>query len=242
MLLLLLWLPCRPLPGVQCAALEWRWMRVAAYQSRSGILWQLAVAEALAGWVEKRCVQGLVRLGCGAGAVGPHPSLPPEGEGAKPGVRGVGSVPGLLAAGCWLLGVQVFGFSPSPVWMRRGAQRPADKGLRLSEPKASLSKTPLGASTAGCPQRSEGTQPVGSPFFGVLFFGETKKSASPAGTTPGLRPAQRARLPQSAQPAQTARPPQRERPPQSTPRPAKKQHPNRIPPHRTLSCGTVLLL
>ena len=190
--MLLLWLPCLPLLEAQCAALKWRWMRVAAYQSRSGILWQLAVAEALAGWVEKRCVQGLVRLGCGAGAVGPHPSLPPEGEGAKPGVRGVGSVPGLLAAGCWLLGVQVFGFSPSPVWMRRGAQRPADKGLRLSEPKASLSKTPLGASTAGCPQRSEGTQPAGSLFCGDLFFGETKKSASPAGANPGLRLRQRA--------------------------------------------------
>ena len=171
-----------------------------------------------------------------------RPPSQPSPRGGRGKTRGQRSGKRAGFAGCWLLGVQVFGFSPSPVWMRRGAQRPADKGLRLSEPKASLSKTPLGASTAGCPQRSEGTQPVGSPFFGVLFFGETKKSASPAGATPGLRPAQRARLPQSAQPAQTARPPQRERPPQSTPRPAKKQHPNRIPPHRTLSCGTVLLL
>ena len=36
-------------------------------------------------------------------------------------------------------------------------------------------------SIAGCPQRSEGTRPVGPPFFCLLFFGETKKSRSPAG-------------------------------------------------------------
>ena len=46
----------------------------------------------------------------------------------------------------------------------------------------------LDASTAGCPQRSEGTQRVGSPFFWVSFFGEAKKSTSPAGARPGLRP------------------------------------------------------
>ena len=57
---------------------------------------------------------------------------------------------------------------------------------------ASLSETPLGASTAGCPKRSAGTQAVGSPFFWLLFFGEAKKSASPAGARPGTRPQQRA--------------------------------------------------
>ena len=40
------------------------------------------------------------------------------------------------------------------------------------------------------PQRSEGTQRVGSPFFWVRFFGEAKKSTSPAGARPGLRPQQ----------------------------------------------------
>ena len=49
----------------------------------------------------------------------------------------------------------------------------------LSE--ASSSETPLDASTAGCPQRSEGTQPVGSLFLGLLSFGEAKESESPAG-------------------------------------------------------------
>ena len=51
----------------------------------------------------------------------------------------------------------------------------------LSE--ASLSSTPAGPSTAGCPQRSGGTQTVGSPFFCLLFFGEAKKSESPAAAT-----------------------------------------------------------
>ena len=48
---------------------------------------------------------------------------------------------------------------------------------------ASLCVTPLEASTAGCPQRSGGTQTPGSPFFSLGFFGETKKSKSPAAAT-----------------------------------------------------------
>ncbi len=60
-----------------------------------------------------------------------------------------------------------------------------------------LSETPPNPSTAGCPVASaQGTQTVGSPFFWVLFFGEAKKSASPAGRLPasalstGTRPHQ----------------------------------------------------
>ena len=51
-----------------------------------------------------------------------------------------------------------------------------------------FSETPTKLSTAGCPQRSEGTQPVGSLFLGLLSFGEAKESESPAGARPGLRP------------------------------------------------------
>jgi hypothetical protein len=64
--------------------------------------------------------------------------------------------------------------------MRRGAEAQTDQGPRLSEPQASSSGTPAGLSTAGCPQRSEGTQAPGSPFFSLGFFGETKKCKSPA--------------------------------------------------------------
>jgi|GEM_PF-2232841 len=63
---------------------------------------------------------------------------------------------------------------PPPVGLGRGAQPKADQGERLSEAKPSSSSTPLSASTAGCPQRSGGTQTIGSPFFWVLFFGEAK--------------------------------------------------------------------
>ena len=48
---------------------------------------------------------------------------------------------------------------------------------------ASSSGTPLFPSTAGCPQRSGGTQEPGSPFFSLGFFGEAKKSKSPAAAT-----------------------------------------------------------
>ena len=52
----------------------------------------------------------------------------------------------------------------------------------LSE--ASLSSTPAGLSTAGCPQRSEGTQTVGSPFLLLtLLLAKQKKSESPAAAT-----------------------------------------------------------
>ena len=54
-----------------------------------------------------------------------------------------------------------------------------------------FSETPAKLSTAGCPQRSEGTQPVGALFLGLLSFGEAKESESPAGAKPGLHPRQR---------------------------------------------------
>ena len=54
-----------------------------------------------------------------------------------------------------------------------------------------FSETPAKLSTAGCPQRSEGTQPVGSLFLGLLSFGEAKESESPAGARPGPRTRQR---------------------------------------------------
>ena len=64
-----------------------------------------------------------------------------------------------------------------PFWMRRGAQGQTDQGSCLSEPKASLHETPAGPSTAGCPQRSEGTQQVGSPFLLLtLLLAKQKKS------------------------------------------------------------------
>ena len=62
----------------------------------------------------------------------------------------------------------------------------------LSAAGASSSETPLAASTAGCPQRSGGTRPAGSPFLCLLSFGEAKESESPAGAKPGQQLTQQA--------------------------------------------------
>ena len=64
----------------------------------------------------------------------------------------------------------------------------------LSAAGASSSETPLAASTAGCPQRSGGTHPAGSPFLCLLSFGEAKESESPAGARPGLHPHQKHKI------------------------------------------------
>jgi hypothetical protein len=74
---------------------------------------------------------------------------------------------------------------PPPLCMRRGAQGFADQGSQLFE-RSEFCETPRNTSTAGCPQRSGGSQTVGSPFFCLRFFGEAKKSRSPAGASPGL--------------------------------------------------------
>ena len=79
---------------------------------------------------------------------------------------------------------RVFSFVLGPLCACRGAQLQADKGCACLS-AASFARTPPEASTAGCPERSAGTRTVGSPFFCFLFFGETKKSESPAGARPG---------------------------------------------------------
>ncbi len=86
---------------------------------------------------------------------------------------------------------------PLPLWMRRGAQGLADQGSRLSE-RSEFERDPAKPEHRRLPRsEAQGTQTVGSPFFWVLFFGEAKKSASPAGRLPasalnkGMRPNQR---------------------------------------------------
>ena len=62
-------------------------------------------------------------------------------------------------------------------------RKPRRKRARDCLSEASSSETPAGLSTAGCPQRSGGTQAPGSPFFGLPYFGEAKKGESPAAAT-----------------------------------------------------------
>jgi len=47
--------------------------------------------------------------------------------------------------------------------------------------RSEFRSTAPGTSIAGCPQRSEGTRPVGSPFLCLLFFGDAKKRRCAAG-------------------------------------------------------------
>ncbi len=70
------------------------------------------------------------------------------------------------------------------VMRRRVAQGWADQGSRLFEAKPSSSETPPGTSNAAYRHTVPGDA-FGSLFFWVLFFGEAKKSASPAGARPG---------------------------------------------------------
>ncbi len=93
----------------------------------------------------------------------------------------------------------VFGFPssavwysvPHPFWMRRGAEGQTDQGKNLFE-RSELFLTPAGPSTAGCPQRSGGTQQVGSPFLCLLSFGEAKESELHAGQPPASHSQQKA--------------------------------------------------
>jgi hypothetical protein len=89
------------------------------------------------------------------------------------------------AAGAWWPSEAKARVDSPPLCMRRGAQGFADQGSQLFE-RSEFCETPRNPSPAGCPQRSEGSQTVGSPFFCLRFFGEAKKSRSPAGATPGL--------------------------------------------------------
>jgi hypothetical protein len=70
---------------------------------------------------------------------------------------------------------------PHPLWMRRGAEVQTDQGKNLFE-RSELFLTPAGPSTAGCPQRSGGTQQPGSPFLLLTFLlAKQKKSELPPG-------------------------------------------------------------
>ena len=135
-----------------------------------------------------RSSRGRARTRCAQTIARPDPSGPPLLGAARRGWGEIGSGIGLRQGRALRDLVSPYlHSSPPPVGLGRGAQAKADQGSRLSEPKASSSETPLLSSTAGCPQRSEGTQTIGSPFFSLGFFGEAKKSKSPAGARPGLQ-------------------------------------------------------
>jgi hypothetical protein len=62
---------------------------------------------------------------------------------------------------------------PRPGWAEERRGKRIRAGTCLSE--ASLCQTPLDSSTAGCPQRSVGTQTAGRLFFGDFLLAKQKK-------------------------------------------------------------------
>jgi len=77
--------------------------------------------------------------------------------------------------------------APCAVVRRRVAQGWADQGSRLSEATAEFERDPAQTEQHSVPEALLRDDAFGSPFFWVLFFGEAKKSASPAGARPGQR-------------------------------------------------------
>ena len=97
---------------------------------------------------------------------------------------------GLGRAQQWPVWMSGFGF-PSGCAEERRFWRIRARVCLSDAKRREFSETPTKLSTAGCPQRSEGTQPAGSLFLGLLSFGEAKESESPAGARPGPRTRQR---------------------------------------------------
>ena len=84
------------------------------------------------------------------------------------------------------MGICLLPFSPLPVGLGRGAEPKTDQGERLFE-RSEFELAPVFGEHRRLPRSAaQGTQTIGSPFFWVLFFGDAKKSASPAGARPGL--------------------------------------------------------
>jgi hypothetical protein len=89
----------------------------------------------------------------------------------------------------------------NPLWLRRGAERFADQGSQLFE-RSEFGRDPAKREHRRLPRSAaKGSQTVGSPFSFLLFFGEAKKSRSPAGARPGLWK----QTPEGAQPAGASR-------------------------------------
>ena len=93
---------------------------------------------------------------------------------------------------CWLRlrrGGCGVGMGVEAPMLRELTRRGCPSGARSA--KRVPRRTPQPTRRRFAPSHSEGVADWGSPFFWVLFFGEAKKSTSPAGATPGLRPQQR---------------------------------------------------
>ena len=111
-----------------------------------------------------------------------HPNIHTGHCCARPSLRSARRLrpSGLGRAQQWPVWMSGFGF-PSGCAEERRFWRIRARVCLSDAKRREFSETPAKLSTAGCPQRSEGTQPAGSLFLGLLSFGEAKESESPAG-------------------------------------------------------------
>ncbi len=111
-----------------------------------------------------------------------QPNSQPGHYCARPSLRSARRLrpSGLGRAQQWPVWMSGFGF-PSGCAEERRFWRIRARVCLSDAKRREFSETPTKLSTAGCPQRSEGTQPAGSLFLGLLSFGEAKESESPAG-------------------------------------------------------------
>ena len=79
-----------------------------------------------------------------------------------------------------------FGIRTAPSWLGRAAQMEAGSGPQLFE-RSEFCGPPPESSSAGCPQRSVGTQTAGRLFFGYFLLAKQKKVTSRR-ATPGQLP------------------------------------------------------
>ena len=88
--------------------------------------------------------------------------------------------------GCWLFGCS----APHPLCMRRGAQRPADQGSRLSE-RSAAQRVRARPRWTRAPQVAR-SEAQGRRQWGRLllpsFLGDARKEGAPPGAYPGTRP------------------------------------------------------
>ena len=126
-------------------------------------------------------------LGPGSRAQAPRAAQTgPSAAMARMDVRlfGCSAAPPLLAAPA--AGRLRGGMGVEAPMLRELTRRGCPSGARSA--KRVPRRTPQPPRRRFAPSHSEGVADWGSPFFWVLFFGEAKKSTSPAGATPGLRP------------------------------------------------------
>ncbi len=183
--------------SLRCAAGNLRCSRPAGSRSNSLHCVALRQSRALIRWPLRSSAHPEGNPGCGhphgpllrCAALGPL-SRAQAPRAAQPGPS--------EAMARWLFGCWMFG-CPTPCWLRlrrggcgvsMGVEAPMLRALtRRGCPSGARSakrvprRTPQPTRRRFAPERSAGVADWGSPFFCLLFFGEAKKSESPAGAT-----------------------------------------------------------